>query len=109
MEKDPRNLGYLYPSIPPSVVLRRTCDWYGELVRASIVDTLRASRRVAVHRALLTQKRREELADRVIRIGRKTYFVMELADIPRRARRIYRNGWPIIDEEGDTYDYSAVR
>lgn len=104
MDQDPRGMGYLFPSIPPSVVRRRICQWYDRLVSASIVDTLRASNKVAVSRNFLTEKRRREFEDKRIRLGRRTYYVMDRIDVPKRAKRNMREDWPIVD-----YHYGEMR
>lgn len=93
-------IGYLYPSLPPSVILRKTVNYYKRLMVAQAADTLRAAGKVAVHRNYLTQKRRQELSDRRIRIGSKTYYVMQLAEVPRRAKRAIGDS-PIIEYGGD--------
>ncbi|SDW82342.1 hypothetical protein SAMN04489725_11620 [Alicyclobacillus hesperidum] len=99
MENDPRGLWYLYPSIPPLVMMRKLRKFYENLVTASVVDTLRASGKVAISRNFFTQKRRLELAERRIKIGRRAYYVVDRTDVPRRARKLLRDGWPIVEYE----------
>lgn len=111
MDQDPRGMGYLFPSIPPSVVRKRICRWYDNLISASIVDTLRASNKIAVNRNYLTEKRRKEFENKRLRIGRRIYYVLDRIDVPRRARKHLQEGWPIIEYDygGREYDAKTLR
>ncbi len=82
----------------PVTWLRKVSHWYDRRLLAQLIDILRITGYTAVHRDLLSRQRRQVLPERMIRIGRQTYYLLAQRELPRRVRQI-RSDWPVVDKD----------
>lgn len=83
MDKDPRKLAYFMPNLPAYVIVHRVSRWYAERMLSLLLDLLRATDHVAIHRDLLSPARRSKIPPKKqIRLGKRVYYILRRSDLP---------------------------
>lgn len=81
IEKDPRNLPYLYPSMTIYHYKQRTEKYYRNVSLKAFEEVAQLEGKIVVPASCLHWERKKRMADQKVTLLGKTYYVMYLDDM----------------------------
>lgn len=87
--KDPRNLAYLYPSMPLHAYKQRTDQYYKAITLAQVEQAARINGQILVPGICLNWSRKKKLADRQIILFRRAYYFIDADKMTATEKRKY--------------------
>lgn len=91
IKKDPRNLVYLFPSIPATEYKRRTDDYYRYVCLQALEKVAAMTGKIVVPAVCIHWERKKKLADRRVKLFTKTYYIVEQNEISQTEYEKYKS------------------